>query len=78
MALPDDDVSRSIPNAVRRGIGADPADRAPPRGAVSGLGPGGERVIRWPDGSVVAEEGEAPSAIPKGAPDRAGPEPPGE
>ena len=61
--MPDyDDFSRGIPFGVRRGPGKDPADRAPPRGATTGIDDEGRQVVYVPGRGV--HEPSAPVAIP--------------
>jgi hypothetical protein len=43
-----DEFKRSIPFSIRRGAGQDPADRAPKRNAVTGIGDRGQKVIHVP------------------------------
>ena len=52
---------------VRRGPGQDPADRAPKRGAVTGLDPDGKQVVHVP-GQGVHAPSSSPPAIPTPAP----------
>lgn len=64
----DDDAAPTIPNTVPRGTTKDPADRAPKRGATTGLGPDGKAVIHVPGEGTHEAATEAPEAIPTGAP----------
>ncbi len=64
----DDDFSRSIPFGVQRGTGQDPADRAPKRGATTGIGDGGERVVHVPGEGGHEQAPAPPRAIPGGSP----------
>jgi len=59
-----DDFSRSIPFGVRRGIGQEPADRAPKRGATTGIGADGKRVVHVPGEGVHAHSSSPPTPIP--------------
>jgi hypothetical protein len=59
-----DDFSRSIPFGVRRGTKSDPADRTPKRGATSGIGPDGKRVVHVPGEGTHDLESSPPAPIP--------------
>jgi hypothetical protein len=68
MADPYDDFTRSIPFSIRRGAGQDPADRAPKRNAVTGIGDHGQRVIYVPGEGIRDLLSTPPIAIPVQAP----------
>jgi hypothetical protein len=63
------DFSRSIPFGIRRGPGKDPADRAPRRGATTGIAPDGKQVVHVP-GEGLHHPSQAPPTIPTPAPNR--------
>lgn len=69
-----DDFSREIPFAVRRGAGQDPADRAPKRGATTGIGPDGKSVVHVPGEGVHELPATPPTAIPTQGPNIPEPE----
>jgi hypothetical protein len=69
-----DDFSREIPFALPRGPGQDPADRAPRRGATTGIGPDGKRVVLVPGEGVHEVPAEPPAAIPTQEPNVSDPE----
>jgi hypothetical protein len=68
------DPSRDIPFAVQRGVGQDPADRAPKRGAMDGIGPDGKRVLYVPGEGVHELPDDPPTAIPTQVPNIPDPE----
>jgi hypothetical protein len=63
-----DDFTRSIPFSIRRGVGQEPADRAPKRGSVTGIGDRGQRVVHVPGEGVHDMPSTPPEAIPVLAP----------
>jgi hypothetical protein len=63
-----DDSSRSIPFGVRRGTGQDPADRVPRRGATTGIGADGQRVVNVPGEGVHDHAQSPPLPVPTQAP----------
>ena len=68
-----DDFSRTLPFGVRRGTTQDPADRTPKRGATTGIGPDGRRVVHVPDEGVHDADSTPPAAIQTADPNLPGP-----
>ncbi len=63
-----DDYTRSIPFSIRRGVGQEPADRAPKRGSVTGIGDRGQKVVHVPGEGTRDMPSTPPEAIPVQAP----------
>lgn len=68
MSDSSDDSFRDIPFSIRRGVGQEPADRAPKRGSVTGIGDDGKRVVVVPDEGVHDHASTPPAPIPAQAP----------
>ncbi len=63
-----DDFAHTIPFSIERGVGQDPADRAPKRGSVTGIGDHGQKVVHVPSEGTRDLPTSPPAAIPVAGP----------